>query len=208
VGHREDLLVGARECLYDQGWGATSARDIVAASKTNLASIGYHFGSKDALLTAALVSLTTDWAQALDGALTEAPDEGAGPGADTPMDRFERTWSRVIALVSGEDRLVTATVEALAQVRRVPEVRAALTAAQDRTREDLALMFHATGDDDERARVLGGFYQALLIGVMVQWVVEPSTAPSGSDLAAALRAIVADGELRDEPRAARPDPTA
>ena len=50
MGHREELLDGAAQCLYDKGFGRTTARDVVAASGTNLASIGYHFGSKDALL--------------------------------------------------------------------------------------------------------------------------------------------------------------
>ncbi|NHW87893.1 helix-turn-helix transcriptional regulator, partial [Escherichia coli] len=46
MGHRERLLAGARNCLYERGYTRTTARDIVAASDTNLASIGYHFGSK------------------------------------------------------------------------------------------------------------------------------------------------------------------
>ena len=55
MGHREDLLDGAADCLYTKGFGRTTARDVVAVSGTNLASIGYHFGSKDALLTEAAV---------------------------------------------------------------------------------------------------------------------------------------------------------
>ncbi len=46
VGHREQLLEGAKRCLRDRGIAQTTARDIVAASGTNLASIGYHFGRR------------------------------------------------------------------------------------------------------------------------------------------------------------------
>lgn len=196
MGHREDLLAGAKECLHDKGYGRTTARDIVAASGTNLASIGYHFGSKDALLNQALIQLTAECGDALEHALGDAdPDAG-------PMERFEQTWTRVIELVATNPRLTTATVESLAQAGRVPEIRAVLAAAQDTAREDLALMFHAISDDDgadgadDRTRVLGAFYQALLTGVMVQWLVEPKTALSGRDVADALRAIIAAGELR------------
>lgn len=195
MGHRDDLLAGARECLHDKGWGRSSARDVVAASGTNLASIGYHFGSKDALLTAALVAMTRDCATAVDQALTD--DSPAGPPADTPLDRFERTWDRVVDRVARDERMVTATVEALAQARRVPEVREALAAAADLTREDLALTFHAA-DDDESTRALGTFYQALLIGTLVQWAVDPASAPSGHDLAEALRVVVADSRVPGE----------
>ena len=48
-------------------------------------------------------------------------------------------------------------------------------------------------EDEDRTRVLGGLYQAMLIGVMVQWAVDPATAPTGPDIAAAIRALVADG---------------
>ena len=54
MGHREALLEGARTCLEEKGYARTTARDIVAASGTNLASIGYHFGSKESLLNEAI----------------------------------------------------------------------------------------------------------------------------------------------------------
>jgi len=53
MGHKEDLLEGAQRCLLAKGFVRTTARDIVAESGTNLASIGYHYGSKDALLVQA-----------------------------------------------------------------------------------------------------------------------------------------------------------
>ena len=43
---------------------------------------------------------------------------------------------------------------------------------------------------------LGAFYYALLNGVMVQWLVEPERAPSGHDLAEALRMILESVEPR------------
>src|SRR6185436_12372418 len=44
-------------------YARTTARDIVAASGTNLASIGYHYGSKEALLNQALIEATGDWGE-------------------------------------------------------------------------------------------------------------------------------------------------
>ena len=46
--------------------------------------------------------------------------------------------------------------------------------------------------DEHAAWVVGSFYQALLTGVMAQWLIDPARAPSGRDLADALRIIVAD----------------
>ena len=61
MGHREDLLVGAVRCLREKGYAHTTARDIVAASGTNLASIGYHYGSTKALLNAAVITAMEDF---------------------------------------------------------------------------------------------------------------------------------------------------
>ncbi|MGH4006514.1 MAG: TetR family transcriptional regulator, partial [Pseudonocardiaceae bacterium] len=44
MGNREDLLAGAKRCLYEKGYGRTTARDIAAAAGgVSLAAIGYHF---------------------------------------------------------------------------------------------------------------------------------------------------------------------
>ncbi|ALE75298.1 Transcriptional regulator, TetR family [Pseudonocardia sp. Ae168_Ps1] len=191
MGHREELLDGAAQCLYEKGFGRTTARDVVAASGTNLASIGYHFGSKDALLTEALLRATTAWGEELDRALAE-PD---GAATSDPDRRVEDTWGRVISLFSTQRRLWATHVEALAQAERLPELRAKLAEAQHEVREGLALTFHTLPDDDpaaadRRVHVLGAVYQALLTGVMVQWMLDPESAPSGVDLAEGLRAIV------------------
>ena len=44
--------------------------------------------------------------------------------------------------------------------------------------------------DEDSARVVGSFYLALLNGLMVQWLLDPDQAPTGHDVAEALRNIV------------------
>ncbi len=51
----KELILDAAETLFaDSGFRATSLRDITGVAGVNLASVHYHFGSKDALLTALL----------------------------------------------------------------------------------------------------------------------------------------------------------
>ncbi|MCE0768718.1 TetR/AcrR family transcriptional regulator [Pseudonocardia sp. RS11V-5] len=193
MGHREDLLDGAADCLYEKGFGRTTARDVVAVSGTNLASIGYHFGSKEALLTEAAVRGAADWAEALDRALAQVDPTAS------PEERVAQTWTAVVDLFTRERRLWVTYVESLAESARSPRLHDALVGAQHRTREELASMFHALPDDpaeaDHRTRVLGGFYQALLTGLMVQWVVDPEAAPTGADVAEAIGMLVGSPEL-------------
>src|SRR5436309_15920092 len=85
VGHREDLLVAARRLLEERGYAHITARDLVAASDTNLASIGYHFGSKAALLNAAIEASFADWAEQLAALVMSDPEA-------TPLERASATW--------------------------------------------------------------------------------------------------------------------
>src|ERR1700728_2342618 len=62
MGNREDLIAGAKRCLLEKGYAATTARDIASASGVSLAAIGYHFGSKDALMNQAVYDSVGDWA--------------------------------------------------------------------------------------------------------------------------------------------------
>ena len=51
----KDRILNAAERLFaDQGFPATSLRDITNAADVNLAAVNYHFGSKEALLLAVL----------------------------------------------------------------------------------------------------------------------------------------------------------
>jgi AcrR family transcriptional regulator len=191
MGHREDLLEGAKRCLLEKGFARTTARDIVAASGTNLASIGYHYGSKDALLTAAYLDAIEEWGEEFSVAL--AADGGAGRPAG-PMEQFEAAWTRVIELFPAYQRLWALNSEIVAQADRLPEVRQALAKAQSEEGwPGLVSMFHGVDEsevDVQTAASVGKFYGALLNGVMAMWLFDPQSAPSGRDLAEGMRIIV------------------
>ena len=198
MGHREDLLAGAKRCLYERGYAHTTARDIVAASGTNLASIGYHYGSTEALLNAAMLEAIEEWGAEIERALSADIDPAAAP-----LERFAAIWTRVIDSFTTHRQLWVATFEVMAQAERSPEVRAFLGDALQQGREGLAALFLNidAASDEQSARTIGAFYQALMSGVIAQWLVDPQRAPSARDMAEALRLIVssvqAAGEKRD-----------
>jgi len=188
VGHREALLQGAKQCLLEQGYGRTTARDIVAASGTNLASIGYHFGSKEALLTEAMIEAVGDWGEELERALATAPE----PSGD-PLERFAASWSRVIETFATHREAWTASIEAFVQAEHNPELRKQLAEAIEMARTGLAALFQGIAEDAPEARAVGSLHLALLDGLIIQWMLDPERAPSGEDLADGLRTILATG---------------
>jgi len=184
VGNREDLLRGALKCLLNKGFLRTTARDITAASGVSLAAIGYHFGSKEALLSEALIQAIGEWADEMGGAPAE-------PLSGDPIDRFETAWTGTISSFPKHRRLWAVQFEVMAHLDDLPEVRKAFAAAQREGRLGLAQLFHDIdpADDPEHAVKIGAFYQALLVGVAALWEVDPATAPDAHDLAGALRLI-------------------
>ena len=187
MGNREALLDGAKRCLREKGFSRTTARDIAAASGVSLAAIGYHFGSKEALLSQALIEATGQWVDELARTLAEslAPDAA-------PMQRFEAVWARLLKLSAKDRPLWAANFEVSPQIEQMPQVRQAFAEAQVRARLGLAKLFQGLEPDDPRSPSVGAFYYALLTGVMAQWLVDPDRAPSAVDLAEALRTIASD----------------
>src|SRR5258708_2312687 len=85
ISHREQLLEGAIECLRTKGYARTTARDIAAAANANLASIGYHFGSKEALLNEAITRTCDEWT-------TRLGQAAFASGNDSPLDQMGASW--------------------------------------------------------------------------------------------------------------------
>lgn len=185
MGHREDLLAGAKRCLYERGYAHTTARDIVAASGTNLASIGYHFGSKEALMTAALLAAFDEWnAQVAEFAF----DFGTGD----PFEQMEQAWARLIEMFAEQRPLMVANFEAMAQALHLPEVRDQLAASYEQVRASFAgKLREMLGEQvpEDTARAVISFYTALGDGLTMQWLLDPQRAPTAPDLAGAMRMI-------------------
>jgi AcrR family transcriptional regulator len=192
MGHREDLLAGAMRCLVDKGYARTTARDIVKASGTNLASIGYHYGSKEALLNQALIQAIGDWGTGIEHAFAAGVDQDA-----SPTERFAAIWSRIVEQFASHQQLWLASVEVFAQIGHVPAVRQALADGVREGGRGLARLFQALAGspaddaDDESLRIAGSLYQALMTGMMMQWLIDPEHSLSGRELVEALRVIAA-----------------
>ncbi|MFI1992795.1 TetR/AcrR family transcriptional regulator [Actinoplanes sp. NPDC020271] len=184
MGHREELLKGAKKALLEKGYARTTARDIVALSGTNLASIGYHYGSTDALMTAAMLSAMEEWGDALGRALSEPGDGDADPMLDF--------WRRVIRSIQTDRPLWLASVEVALQAEYNPALREQLAAGVRAGRSGMAAMLSGVPEDqvdDATARSLGSVQMALMSGVLTQWLTDPAHAPSAEDIVAGIRAL-------------------
>jgi AcrR family transcriptional regulator len=196
MGNRENLLAGAKRCLIEKGYARTTARDIAAASGVSLAAIGYHFGSKDALMNQAVFESVGEWADEVQKVLT-----AQGAAGVRPLARFELIMQQTLRAFAGPDRgLWTAQLELVPLAQHNQELRVFLASIQDFAASGLAGLF--LGIDPEHdpasARSAGAVLHAFFIGLIAKYYLDPVGAPSASELADGMR-IVAERMLAREP---------
>ena len=104
---REKILDTAERLIGEQGYAATSLRQIITEAGVNLAAVHYHFGSKEELLDAVVMRkagpVNEARLAALDLVEQEAGDgrAGGGEGAGRFLRDRRRWWRRGIRSSSG-----------------------------------------------------------------------------------------------------------
>ncbi len=187
-GHRERLLEAAIVCLQDKGYARTTSRDLVAASDTNLASIGYHFGSKEQLLNTAVAEAFQRWLKPLVALAAE-------PGPATPLERLARSLAGVLDTLEENRPLVAAALEAWAQMSRSDELHAEMMATYADFHRVIAATtreaFAEVGAPDVDADALAALIIALFDGLLVQWQLDPVLTPSAERMTSAAQGALA-----------------
>ncbi|MGC0272855.1 TetR/AcrR family transcriptional regulator [Pseudactinotalea sp. Z1739] len=189
MSQREALLQGAKKCLVDKGYSRTTARDITAASGAHLASIGYHFGSKDRLMNLAAMEMSSEWGDRLEHTVRSIGGASAG-------ERLAMLVSELVRALPGAQDLHSAALAAIAQAPFDQELREELTSTYGHTRRTLASVVLGTSQVEEGSAAeqgLGTLVYALVIGLGVQALTDPDSLPAPEVAADAVRALAAAG---------------
>jgi AcrR family transcriptional regulator len=194
VGNREALLDAATLCIFEKGYSRTTARDVASTAGTSLAAIGYHFGSMDKLMAAAMINGLSTWGDASDEALADVSGAGQSRAA-----RFDAFWTHLIEGMPEQRPMWVASFEAFTMIERMPELRGHIAEAMGQVRTDFAEQFGRPEDaaDEDGAHAIGSVVYALMVGVLTQWLVDPDAAPSAAELQTGLRGLLAG--LDDRP---------
>ncbi|WP_255949233.1 TetR/AcrR family transcriptional regulator [Streptomyces odontomachi] len=185
MGNRDALLLGAKACLREKGYDRTSVRDIATAAGVSMAAIGYHYGSREALLNQALFEILDEWGDAMGRALV--------PDADGSTKRhFAQMWDNLIADFAAHPDLWLASVELFMQAQRQPELRTALAEGTAQGRRGMAAILTGVPESEvtgETVRSLGSVQLALMSGVMIQHFSDPAAAPTATEVLQGLRSL-------------------
>ncbi|MEV6261390.1 TetR family transcriptional regulator [Streptomyces sp. NPDC051784] len=180
MGNREKLLEAAQECLFTKGFDGTTVRDLASAAGVSMAAIGYHFGSKEALLNQALFKALDSGERAFGG-----PTDDADLGA---------LLNRVIEAFSADKTFWVANLEAVLRAQRDPELRTQLAAGLQQGRSGMGREVTGTAEEElseAEIRTIGSVQLALISGLMMQHLTDPGSAPTADEVVAGLRALAA-----------------
>ena len=183
--NRDQLIGGALRCLERLPVERITARAIVEESGANLASIAYHFGSKDGLVTAAVIEGLDRWLAEVERALSTLE-------SGTPAERFQRA-NAVIELTRRQHvGLVRNFVAALAKAPHDPLVREQLASGFRRTRPAVAALFEL--GSDSTGHDAAGLALAMFYGQIIQVQFDSELAIAGKRFDRAFRRLLDLGQ--------------
>lgn len=168
--NRGNLIEGTIRCLERLPPERVTARAIAEESGANLASITYHFGSKDDLVTEAVIEGLDRWLADVASRLDDLPSQA-------PAARFRRAAEVVESSRRRHTGLARNLVGALAKAQHDSRIREKLSTGFHRSRLDVArvLGFGA----DQAGRDAAGLVIALFNGLLFQVLLDPSLAIDG-----------------------------
>ncbi len=185
MSQRDDLLAAARRLLVEKGYDRTTARDLAAASGAHLGSIGYHFGSKDALMTEAAILAQGELGALIDQALSAA-------AAGSPGERLQVCIDTLLSAIDRQREVLVATVESFSKAAHAEDIRLALARVHAGARADfaaLALGIDRADVDPETARGLGSLVHSMIIGLSLQALIDRDSVPSGTQIADSIQTL-------------------
>jgi AcrR family transcriptional regulator len=185
--NRANLIEGTLRCLERLPPERVTARAIAAESGANLASIAYHFGSKDELVTTAVTIGLDRWLQEITSALD-------GLAQADPPARFHRAWEVIDATRTRHAGLARNFLAALARAQHNPRIREPLIQGFRRTRPEIAAVLGL--GSDQAGEDAGGLVHSLFIGLLFQALLDPGLAIEGERMNQAqtrLRTVLPEG---------------
>ena len=189
MGNREDLLAGARQVIMERGVAKATARDIASAAGVSLAAIGYHFGSKDDLISAALTeSLGNGIGDEMESVVHETAGLPLLDGVATLIDRLP-------GIFAANREALLASLENSLRVMRDPASSTALMDATSQAHLGIVEVLRAARPELDAADIdaIAKLDFVLVQSLGILWLVSPDILPSGEELARAVAALARTG---------------
>jgi AcrR family transcriptional regulator len=162
--NRQALVEGALSCLETTPSSQITARQIAAAAEANLGSIGYHFGSTEALLAHAMGEGFRRWLHELATEMGDVADL-------SPLERIRSASELATGSVGRHEGLVRTFLAAVARAPHDAELRETLAQSYKESRVEVASLLGLGSDE---SAVNGALLMlATFDGLLIQAILNP-----------------------------------
>jgi AcrR family transcriptional regulator len=168
--NRQSLIEGTLRCLERLPPERITARAIAAESGANLASIAYHFGSKDDLVSEAAIEGLDRWLEEIDARLALLQ-------ARSPAARFRAAMAVVEETRRRHTGLARNYISAIAKAQHHPELTRRLAGGFRDARPNVAAVLGL--GDDQAGEDAGALVLSLFHGLLMQVLLDPDLAIDG-----------------------------
>jgi AcrR family transcriptional regulator len=168
--NRSNLIEGTLRCLERLPPERITAREISDESGANLASIAYHFGSKEDLVTEAVIVGLDRWLEEIAGALGDLETQA-------PPERFRRAWGVIEATRERHRGLARNFAGAVARAQHDQRIREMLAEGFRHTRPNVAALLGL--GSDRAGEDAAGLVHSLFTGLLFQVLLDPELAIDG-----------------------------
>jgi AcrR family transcriptional regulator len=196
------LLGAAKQLIIERGYAGATVRELAAAAGTNVAAVNYHFGSREKLLTQAMLEYFMEWT-------VRAGEVDVDPDAEPLQQLAVRARPMVDGIPAAQPAFVMA-LEALLQARRSPELHRQLA---DHYAEERRYVSEAIAAASQRGselplrfrEVVASYMIAVADGLQVQALLDLDAIPTGDELAALYESLAAAARAATPPSTADTD---
>jgi AcrR family transcriptional regulator len=171
--NRDQLIEATLRCVEQLPPERITARAIVDESEANLASIGYHFGSKDDLVTAAVIEGLDRWLDEIERLLGDLQ-------STTSAERFRRAGVVIEETRRRHTGLAQTFFAAVAKAPHDARVRDRLAEGFRKTRPAVADLLDL--GQDRAGLDAAGLALAQFYGLLLQALLDPALAIDGERL--------------------------
>jgi AcrR family transcriptional regulator len=168
--NRSNLLEGTLRCLERLPPERVTARAIAEESNANLASIAYHFGSKDELVTESVTVGLDRWLAEITASLEALDTLG-------PAERFRTAWAVIDSTRRRHTGLARNFLGALSKAQHDEQIKEKLADGFRRTRPRVAALLGL--GDDRPGEDAAGLVHSLFVGLLFQELLDPSLGIKG-----------------------------
>jgi AcrR family transcriptional regulator len=193
------LLDAAKRLIAERGYAGASVRELAAAAGVNIGAVNYHFGSRENLLTEAILEYYEEWGDQVDAVEVDPEAE--------PLVALGARMRPILDGIAAAQPYFVVALESILQAQRSPELKRRVVEHYAKQRRHAAESMAEQGSELAKQlplrfrEVIASYMIAVADGLQLQGLLDPDAIPTSDELAFMYEAFAAAARAAVPPAA-------